>query len=134
MGYIFAQGTTPTQACPSGATVTPIATGFMRVLITWSERNSEPRQGIWVVVNRPAIAISSISRFERVHTMMNSNNNLRYRHFGRGFSLIEMMIAILIGIILSIGLVQVMVAGKTAAQATQGANFMQEMRATRSCN
>ncbi len=79
-----------------------------------------------MVVNRPAIAISSISRFERVHTMMNSNNNLRYRHFGRGFSLIEMMIAILIGIILSIGLVQVMVAGKTAAQATQGANFMQE--------
>src|ERR1700722_3633937 len=44
----------------------------------------------------------------------------------RGFSLIEMMIAILIGIILSIGLIQVMVAGKTAAQATQGANFMQE--------
>ncbi len=40
VGYIFAQGTTPTQACPSGATVTPIATGFMRVLITWSERNS----------------------------------------------------------------------------------------------
>ena len=44
----------------------------------------------------------------------------------RGFSLIEMMIAIAIGIILSIGLIQVMVAGKTAAQATQGANFMQE--------
>jgi type IV pilus assembly protein PilW len=43
-----------------------------------------------------------------------------------GFSLIEMMIAIAIGIILSIGLIQVMVAGKTAAQATQGANFMQE--------
>ena len=37
-----------------------------------------------------------------------------------------MMIAIVIGIILSIGLIQVMVAGKTAAQATQGANFMQE--------
>lgn len=44
----------------------------------------------------------------------------------RGFSLIEMMVAIVIGIILSIGLIQVMIAGKTAAQATQGANFMQE--------
>jgi type IV pilus assembly protein PilW len=43
-----------------------------------------------------------------------------------GFSLIEMMIAIVIGIILSIGLIEVMVAGKTAAQMTQGANFMQE--------
>ncbi len=43
-----------------------------------------------------------------------------------GFSLIEMMVAIVIGIILSIGLVQVMVAGKAASQATQGANFMQE--------
>lgn len=43
-----------------------------------------------------------------------------------GFSLIEMMVAILIGIILSVGLIQVMVAGKTASQATQGANFMQE--------
>jgi type IV pilus assembly protein PilW len=43
-----------------------------------------------------------------------------------GFSLIEMMVAIVIGIMLSIGLVQVMVAGKTAAQTTQGANFMQE--------
>lgn len=48
------------------------------------------------------------------------------RDGARGFSLIEMMIAIAIGIILSIGLIQVMVAGKTAAQATQGANFMQE--------
>jgi len=43
-----------------------------------------------------------------------------------GFSLIEMMVAIVIGIILSIGLVQVMVASKTASQATQGTNFMQE--------
>ena len=43
-----------------------------------------------------------------------------------GFSLLEMMVAIVIGIILSIGLIQVMVAGKTAAQSTQGANFMQE--------
>jgi prepilin-type N-terminal cleavage/methylation domain-containing protein len=43
-----------------------------------------------------------------------------------GFSLIEMMVAITIGIILSIGLIQVMVAGKTASQATQGSNFMQE--------
>jgi type IV pilus assembly protein PilW len=44
----------------------------------------------------------------------------------RGFSLIEMMIAIVIGVILSIGLIEVMVAGKTASQMTQGANFMQE--------
>lgn len=49
-----------------------------------------------------------------------------HRQSAYGFSLIEMMVAIAIGIILSIGLVQVMVAGKTAAQATQGANFMQE--------
>jgi type IV pilus assembly protein PilW len=55
-----------------------------------------------------------------------SNFITLHRNFMRGFSLIEMMIAIVIGIILSIGLIQVMVAGKTAAQATQGANFMQE--------
>lgn len=48
------------------------------------------------------------------------------RHSTAGFSLIEMMVAIAIGIILSIGLVQVMVASKTASQATQGSNFMQE--------
>jgi type IV pilus assembly protein PilW len=48
------------------------------------------------------------------------------RNVERGFSLIEMMVVVLIGIILSIGLVQVMIAGKTASQATQGANFMQE--------
>lgn len=54
------------------------------------------------------------------------NFNFSTRKAFQGFSLIEMMIAILIGIILSIGLIQVMVAGKTAAQATQGANFMQE--------
>jgi type IV pilus assembly protein PilW len=57
---------------------------------------------------------------------MKNSNPAQLRPPARGFSLIEMMVAIVIGIILSIGLVQVMVAGKTAAQATQGANFMQE--------
>lgn len=58
--------------------------------------------------------------------MIRSNNNSSRYSFHSGFSLIEMMIAILIGVILSIGLVQIMVAGKTASQMTQGANFMQE--------
>src|SRR4051794_2272275 len=57
-------------------------------------------------------------------TMVNNTSPLKMR--ATGFSLIEMMVAIMIGIILSIGLVQVMIAGKTASQATQGANFMQE--------
>jgi type IV pilus assembly protein PilW len=57
---------------------------------------------------------------------MRLNVHFSLRKAAQGFSLIEMMIAIAIGIILSIGLIQVMVAGKTAAQATQGANFMQE--------
>jgi type IV pilus assembly protein PilW len=58
--------------------------------------------------------------------MMMHSNTQCCRKNARGFSLIEMMIAIVIGIILSIGLIQVMIAGKTAAQTTQGANFMQE--------
>ena len=57
---------------------------------------------------------------------MRARKNTETSVVERGFSLIEMMIAIAIGIILSIGLIQVMVAGKTAAQVTQGANFMQE--------
>jgi type IV pilus assembly protein PilV len=39
-GTIFAQNSTPTQSCPSGSTATPIATGFMRVLVTWQERSN----------------------------------------------------------------------------------------------
>jgi type IV pilus assembly protein PilV len=39
-GTIFAQNSTPGLACPSGSTVTPVATGFMRVYIKWQERSN----------------------------------------------------------------------------------------------
>ena len=44
----------------------------------------------------------------------------------KGFSLIELMVAIVIGIVLLLGLGQIFVAGKTAYQSEQGSSFMQE--------
>jgi type IV pilus assembly protein PilV len=41
-GMIFAQNAVPSQACPFGSTATPVAAGFMRVLITWQERSNSP--------------------------------------------------------------------------------------------
>jgi type IV pilus assembly protein PilV len=39
-GTIYAQNAVPGTACPFGSTVTPVATGFMRVFIMWNERNN----------------------------------------------------------------------------------------------